>query len=400
MSVWERMQSLLLASSGRRVILVLAFAVAAPLSQLAYGADYHPAPSQNTSSRDAQSYADAYGVSLKEATLRLSLQGLIGEISASMEQSETDIYGGLWIEHAPAFRVVLALTSDDSTVVSRYFEQAGLGDLVQTRIVDHSMHELEAELVRLANSRDQEWQFDADVSVFDNRIEVRVLNEPSFLDGAHQRGVELSSNVMVLVVDALAQPATSVLQGGRPLSDCTSGFTVHSTSLGVDGLTTAGHCMNAQTYIPTGEALTYVTQNLTMGHDEQWHRLPGALAPNVIWDGLSGRFITDKRDRAFQNVGDWVCHYGKVTGFDCGTIVSRNEVVCNNGPGGVTGIKVHKNNTTFLAKGGDSGGPWFTNGVALGTMSCRIPYSLYSDAIYVAENYVESGLGVTIKTRD
>ena len=47
-----------------------------------------------------------------------------------------------------------------------------------------------------------------------------------------------------------------------------------------------------------------------------------------------------------------------------------------------------------LSEGGDSGGPWFSSTTALGTMSCQQGF----DAIYVATNYIEGGLGATIAT--
>jgi hypothetical protein len=68
--------------------------------------------------------------------------------------------------------------------------------------------------------------------------------------------------------------------------------------------------------------------------------------------------------------------------------------------GGYTGILVHNASNQDLASAGDSGGPWYIGEIALGTTSCASwvePYG-YIDMIYVASNYVEGGLNVTIKT--
>ncbi len=60
---------------------------------------------------------------------------------------------------------------------------------------------------------------------------------------------------------------------------------------------------------------------------------------------------------------------------------------------------MHNASNLDLANGGDSGGPWYISETALGTMSCQAwvePYG-YIDAIYVAEDYIETGLGVRVR---
>lgn len=47
-----------------------------------------------------------------------------------------------------------------------------------------------------------------------------------------------------------------------------------------------------------------------------------------------------------------------------------------------------------LSEPGDSGGPWYEQNVALGTMSCQQG----NDAIYMASDYIETGLSATILT--
>jgi len=54
-----------------------------------------------------------------------------------------------------------------------------------------------------------------------------------------------------------------------------------------------------------------------------------------------------------------------------------------------------------LADSGDSGGPWFDGNTAYGTMRAKITpgtNGVGTDAVYMAVNYVESGLGVTVMT--
>lgn len=200
----------------------------------------------------------------------------------------------------------------------------------------------------------------------------------------------------MVVVDELPGPALD-LYGGLALSTCTSGFTIWKNTSSNRAITTAGHCGNTQSY--NGNALTYQNDEQRNGsHDEQSHKRSGATYPNRVWDGLFARQITSKKSRAQQSVGDYVCGYGKVTGYGCGWIVSKVASTCGGGANPAnTSIKVDSdpNGTGYdLAESGDSGGPWFINNTALGTLTCQQGF----DAIYVATNYIESGLGATIAT--
>jgi hypothetical protein len=99
-----------------------------------------------------------------------------------------------------------------------------------------------------------------------------------------------------------------------------------------------------------------------------------------------------EKTRGQQNVGDYVCKYGKVTGYGCGYIVSKSVLPCGGANTSYVGIKVDSdpNGTGYdLAEGGDSAGPFFYVHTALGTLSCQVGF----DAVYIATDYVEYGLG-------
>ena len=51
--------------------------------------------------RDAQHYAERYGIELSKAVTRLTLQEPIGELGAAIEANEEDTFAGLWIQHEP-----------------------------------------------------------------------------------------------------------------------------------------------------------------------------------------------------------------------------------------------------------------------------------------------------------
>lgn len=125
--------------------------------------------------------------------------------------------------------------------------------------------------------------------------------------------------------------------------------------------------------------------------------MSGATYKNWIRDDAAGgtRSITSKWLRVQQDVGQFVCHYGKTTKYGCGFIVSVTAGSCGGSGSGSIGIKVDSDpdGTGFdLSESGDSGGPWFLNADAFGTMSCQQGF----DGIYVAIDVVESGLGATL----
>lgn len=287
------------------------------------------------------------------------------------------------------------------------FAGTGLDSIVDMRIVKHTLRELVQDLERLSEHRD-ELEFDARVNVFENTLDVQVTDARLFRERTTQQRVSIPSTARVVVVASLSV-ATTAMYGGRLLNEqsiygneiCTSGFSVRSPTTGVHGLTTAGHCENNMTYAHTGEVLTFVDKNQLTGYDTQWHRRANATFPNKAWDGSPDwRWILGKRGRTNQSVGDYVCHWGRSTGSGCGNIIARNANLCNNASGAVTGILVHNVNNKDLATGGDSGGPWYTGDIALGTSSCSywVDGHGHIDASYMAANYIESGLGVVIKT--
>ena len=216
------------------------------------------------------------------------------------------------------------------------------------------------------------------------------------------RGITLPNSVSVVEVDQFASPTIN-FYGGLHLTDCTSGFTIYYGSQTTNrGVATAGHCGNTSYY--NGNLLTYQGDEVRgLSDDEQSFKLAGATYRNWVQDGLYDpttpyyRVITAKLYRLYQYVGDFVCKYGKTTGYGCGYIVTKSLATsCEPNPR-PTYVKVDSdpNGTGFdLSEPGDSGGPFFSGATALGIMACQQGY----DAIYVAVDYVESGLVAHILT--
>jgi hypothetical protein len=64
--------------------------------------------------RDAETYAEEFGISLEEAMRRLELQSGAGDFGNQLELAAGERYAGHWIEHEPDYRLILALSGDEA----------------------------------------------------------------------------------------------------------------------------------------------------------------------------------------------------------------------------------------------------------------------------------------------
>jgi hypothetical protein len=392
------------------LLAVAVLALLAPGSSVAIAGDLRDRSAHLT--RDAEVYAARYGVAVSEAERRLDVQRMVGEISAKLESEQAQRFGGLYIEHEPQFKVVMLFTDGAESVVADYVTSSEIKDVLNVRIVNRTLDDLRADLVKLRRQIGIDYVSDVDVA--NNRLRVRAVPSVEIADLQRVAAdVAIGSTFAIEPGGELPSPAIS-LYGGlwfyeapNTSNGCTSGFTIvrNNPPLGqaARAVTTAGHCPNTLTVIRDGVGhfpLAYNNDEMKAGsHDEQSHRRYNSdIYPNRIVDGAGGddvRDITATRARASQNVGDFVCHYGRVTDYGCGVIASKTLTPCGTGGNpSSTAIHVHSDSGIDLSQGGDSGGPWFIGSTALGTMSCQWG----NDAIYVAINYVETGLDAVVAT--
>ncbi|MCK4475293.1 MAG: hypothetical protein KAU16_01035 [Methanophagales archaeon] len=347
---------------------------------------------------DAQVYASNMNVSVDEAILRFQLQDIAGDLDAELTTNETETFAGLWIEHTPEFRVVVQFTRDGEETMKPYLKKyPEFADIVEVRnTAKVSLADLQRAQVDASYSVSaSDIPVESDINVFNNSVELYVAKaNKSQFDNALQRGnIRLPDKVKVRVitVDAMMNLEANIY-GGLPLSTCTSGFSVKEGI--TKGITTAGHCSNIQSY--NGNNLPFQSQNWAGSYDIQWHTAPGYTVTNKIqwWSDGSTRDITATKSRSSQAIGNYVCKYGMTSHYTCGYISSKNFMH----QGQATYIRV--DNTAGyddLSSGGDSGGPWFLSNTAYGT-HVGSPGDDPNDAVYMAVNYVESGLGVSVMT--
>jgi hypothetical protein len=130
-------------------------------------------------------------------------------------------------------------------------------------------------------------------------------------------------------------------------------------------------------------------------YDAQWNSAPaGVNIVNKAYDGSSARSITAKKTWANQVNNEFVCHYGVVTHYGCGYITDKYYTPTYIPNGLNRFIVVHRDGVDLCSQG-DSGGPWFFNNTAYGIMSGE---HNTTDAIYMAEDFLESALSVFVLT--
>jgi len=352
---------------------------------------------------DAQIYASNNNVSTEEALNRFQLQDIAGELDAELSMNETGTFAGLWVEHTPQFRVVVQFTRGGDETIKPYLKQhPELANIVEVRTAKVSLAELQrAQANALSSVRALDIPVESGINISGNYVDLYVAKANMHqLDDALQRGeIRFPDKVRVSTVDAMGKPDTEIY-GGLPLSTCTSGFSVKKGwwIFTTKGITTAGHCSDTQSY--SGNSLTFKSEMYTGSYDIQWHTASGYTVTNKIqwWSDGSTRDITATKSRSNQVIGGYVCKYGMTSHYTCGYISDKNYKPSYVPNAIATFIRV--DNTAGyndLSSAGDSGGPWFLTNTAYGTHSGS-PGADSNDAIYMAVNYLESGLGVSVMT--
>lgn len=338
------------------------------------------ASSEQVLADSAATYASTVGVDLKEAMFRLHLQDSIGSLEATLAEKEAAIYAGLWVEHQPNLRIVIRLTKADKETLTPYLTDATLGDLIEVREAAFTVRELDSARAQAAElAANLGIRSSSGINLSENLAELYVLDEEQLATAVSNANARLPKEVKVVRVAELPQNVVDIY-GGLALSECTSGFSVRKASTGDKGVTTAGHCADGLYW--NGYYLSWMSGTTGGVYDIQWNRAdPPLNARNLVWTGTYAQAIYFVKFRASQYVGEYVCKYGKTTGFACGFIQDKN----------FDGVNVRVN---VNVEGGDSGGPWFQNNVAYGTTISKYG----NQAIYGPVDHIYNVLGVSILT--
>jgi hypothetical protein len=166
-----------------------------------------------TQNPDAAAYAEDVGISLEEANERLALQDDIGELGASLETNEVDSFAGLWIEHEPEYRVVVAFVGDEGEGVIRPYLQTypALADVIEVRAAQYTLAELESAQQEAFSIVEQlgPLSIAGGVDVMNNQVFLTVGNPELFLQAVEEAGYELPPMVEVGPIDPKNIPSSN-----------------------------------------------------------------------------------------------------------------------------------------------------------------------------------------------
>jgi hypothetical protein len=319
---------------------------------------------------DARSYAADNGVSLAVARARLIEQRSLDAALDRLGQQFPTRFAGGWIEHSPAFRAVARFKG---AVPSGAAGVAGENVVLRTGAA-RSLAELESQTGQVFKDIADTYAATS-ATTFDVKtggVEVGIeSDDPDASDAQLRSRLPVSAraaNVQVAFSDAPVATSQNTY-GGGDLGSCTSGFTVFRVSNGEEGVLAAGHCPNDLTYYPAPDRSSFEDPfdlDWIDGHrgpygDVQWHTTDHDDIAEFYY-GTSSRRHVHGYISSFHN-GDYVCHYGRVGGYDCSNVhdtsVSKTDE---------DGFRLERLVTVddSITLDGDSGGPWFNGTDAAG----------------------------------
>lgn len=357
-------------------------------------------------------FQKAYSLTAAEASRRLSLQDRIGALAEKLETNEAAVFGDLYIEHQPTYRIVVNLTQGGAEVVRKYTTDAELLAALEIKTVANTITQLRATqdqlLTQLAALKIRAF------STIDPKTGIVKLIAP---DLAPLRQLVLTKvlvlpSYVVLETGPLSEKtqATPYISGGHVyyldrdpnMPNCTFAFGAREGT--TYGILTAGHCEpgvdgkywhNAPGGVWRELPLpSYEAQRLDTKYDFQWHKRPlDYKVYNTVQTDTNGAFyVIGTVGFLSQKVGMGVCKYGNTTRYGCGTIVDGNAA----NEGGTRGFILVRNASNLdLANRGDSGGATFggpaTSDIkAYGIISERRinPNGAY-DVLYMPIDYID-----------
>lgn len=339
-------------------------------------------PEPELSDSEAGAYALDFDVTVEEAEERLAAQGELNVALSALRDLAGERLGGAWIEHEPELRGVVRLTGPvaDQEAFDEIVDASPVP--IEVRVdASLSLSELQDEQERVQEEL-QEVLPGATTGIHEESGSVTVYVPAEDTD-ARRQSVEPVAEVRA-VTDAPVRVEYDEDEGGLlhdyggdRTSSCTTGFSVHHAPTGLDGIVTAGHCGPPQQYQGyNGEnySLTRRDSEWSVVTDVSVYTSSHNTFPEFYASSTTSRRTLDSVTlRADQSVGNFVCHQGKTTGYSCGNITDVSATTCwlTNAPGAPDVCNpnwVRAEGPNLACFPGDSGGPWFFNFSAYGTM--------------------------------
>jgi hypothetical protein len=340
-----------------------------------------PTPVQTAAqalAQDAAEYARLFDTTIEEAQRRLRAQeGSVAATDALRTRFRARL-AGLYIEHRPAYRVVVLLTGAEP-VPEETISAAGMTIPVVFRTGVTATREQVIAAITRHHGAIRAALPQAPGLGADPRTGELVVVIPGVGDQGEREAEFTQLTGVPVRIRRLDGFATDMdVKGGALLfgtdpSDnrryaCTTGFVV--TDGARTGVVTAAHCPDTLVYRdPDGgdTSLAYEGQWGARYQDVQVHPTPAAQRPLFYADTVtrSLREVTTWRNRESTRAGDVVCRRGETSGYSCSLV----EMVDYAPPGDLCAGPC---DPTWVAvrgpqcRGGDSGGPIFAGTVAFG----------------------------------
>jgi hypothetical protein len=194
-----------------------------------------------------------WGVSAEEAYQRLRVEDPIGTLQAELAEWEADTFAGLWIEHEPQYRVVVAFTRDGAKILEPYLENRSIPGLT-IRKARFTYAELEAMQAQATRELDKlDFDVGISISVPDNRVEVYVSDRAWFESELQRVGAHLPGGAELVIVEGgstardkdllLTPPVPGI---AFPRQKPTEGFRESMLALLIGTLRREGECLQVK----------------------------------------------------------------------------------------------------------------------------------------------------------
>jgi len=334
--------------------LLLALAAAPP------AAAGSPAAAEPAPEPAAAALADALGIPVRDATLRLAAQERLSAVSERLTARLGARAAGTWID--PASGALHVAVLDAATADQVRTEGA------QPVQVAHSLGRLEqaqAALDAAGGVPGLSWGVDVPT----NSLVISVPKGAGSPAADAVIATARSLGVPVRVETVAAAPALQDFNGGEAIlrsggGRCSAGFNTVSGS-GRQYVVTAGHCTDGYpTWSGDGQDIGPTAASSFPGNDFGAIRISNPSALDPRGGVLNNGAFVDITGAGRVPVNSAVCKTGSTTGTTCGTVV-RYNVTVNYAEGSVRQLT----ETNVCTQPGDSGGPLFAGAQGQGVVS-------------------------------
>lgn len=367
--------------------------------------------------QDLQAVADQLGISPREAidryawndNLSLAVAQIREKFPQSFAGAEIVDAGNAWVMFtgrppAEALAILDTFSEHHANVAIEVREGAGFSEVELQQAIERVHYAVftRPEVIDASTTHDYAT----------NVITTRVV----LIDGAPESAID---NLRVVAIEGLAHAlpesvgaalsaevvkfagprihldeSSSHHMGGEDITGCTSGFGTRASShtSGTRGISTAGHCANAQT--DDGWSLTHQGGHEGTHGDFQWHTGP-QIENDQFYAGNSTSTEVNERDVASIGspmAAQTLCRNGITSKRDCQEVRKLN--VCAGGECNLVQMGSH------LSAGGDSGGPIYWANTAYGLHKGMMydPFWPYGREVFSRADRIDNALGIYIAT--